>query len=70
MKSPYWMLIGFLMFLTGILSLIFIMVGLKIDFLSFIYNKGIFTILIQLFLMLGGIVIVYMSRTAREEDDE
>lgn len=70
MKRPFWLLIGFLMFLVGILSLIFIMVGLKINLLSFIYGKGVFTLLIQLMLTFGGMIIVYMSQIDRDEDAE
>ncbi len=70
MKRPFWLLIGFLMFLVGILSLIFIMVGLKINLLSFIYGKGVFTLLIQLILTFGGMIIVYMSQIDRDEDAE
>lgn len=70
MKNPYWMLVGFLMFMAGILSFIFLMVGLKITFLNFIYNKGIFTLLFQIFLLFGGMMILYMSYRARLDEDE
>lgn len=70
MKRPFWLLIGFLMFIVGILSLIFIMVGLKINLLSFIYGKGVFTLLIQLMLTFGGMIIVYMSQIDRDDDAE
>lgn len=70
MKRPYWMLLGFLLFLTGILSLIFSMVGLKLTYINFIYGRGVLTLLIQITFMLGGLIILYMSRMQHDDDDE
>ncbi len=70
MKNPYWMLVGFLMFLTGILSFIFLLVGLKITFLNFIYERGVFTVLFQILLLFGGMIIWYMSYRAQYDEEE
>lgn len=70
MKNPYWMLVGFILFLLGILSVIFSLVGLKIDILSAVYGKGVWTLLFQITLIIGGIIIIYMSKLAQEDDGE
>ena len=67
MNKPLWTAIGFGMFAIGILSLILSMVGLKLSFLNFMYSHGVFTLLIQIFLLFGGMVILYVARTSEEE---
>ena len=64
------MLAGFLMFLTGILSFIFLLVGLKITFLDFIYDRGVITTLLQVLMLFGGMIILYMSYRAQNEADD
>lgn len=68
MKKPIWSLIGFLMFSIGILSIILSLVGLKFTFLDFIYNNGVITVIIQLILLFGGIIVLYVARTSVNED--
>jgi hypothetical protein len=67
MRKPFWALIGFLMFGLGLLSLILALVGLKLTMLNWMYNHGVFSLLIQLFLLFGGIVILYVSRLDADE---
>ncbi len=67
MKRPLWTLVGFAMFATGILSVILWLVGLKLTFLNVIYNLGAATIIIQLILLFGGVIIMYVARTDQEE---
>jgi len=69
MNRPVWTIIGFVMFAIGILSVILALVGLKFTFLNFIYNHGLFTLIIQLFLLFGGMIILYVSRTSEEEEE-
>jgi hypothetical protein len=57
------------MFAIGILSVILALVGLKFTFLNFIYNHGVLTLVIQLFLLFGGMIILYVSRTSEEEQE-
>jgi hypothetical protein len=69
MNRPVWTIIGFIMFAIGILSVILALVGLKFTFLNFIYNHGVVTLIIQLFLLFGGMIILYVSRTSEEEEE-
>lgn len=69
MNRPVWTIIGFVMFAIGILSVILALVGLKFTFLNFIYNHGVLTLVIQLFLLFGGMIILYVSRTSEEEEE-
>lgn len=68
MKNPIWSIVGFVMFSIGILSIILSLVGLKFTFMDFIYNNGIVTVIIQLILLFGGMIILYVSRTAQVEE--
>jgi hypothetical protein len=71
MNKPLLTIIGFLVFSTGLLSVIFSMVGLRFTFLSWMYNHGIVTFIIQIVLLFGGIVILYWARTNDQNlDDE
>ena len=67
MNKPLWTTIGFVMFSIGILSLILSMVGLKLSFINFIYSHGVFTLLIQIVLLFGGMIILYVARTSEED---
>lgn len=69
MNRPVWTIIGFVMFAIGILSVILALVGLKFTFLNFIYNHGVLTLVIQLFLLFGGMIILYVSRTSENEQE-
>jgi hypothetical protein len=70
MNKPLWSVIGFVLFAIGVLSVILSMVGLKFTFMGFIYNHGIITTIIQLSMLFGGMIILYVARTAEEEDDD
>jgi hypothetical protein len=71
MNKPLFSIIGFLVFSIGLLSVIFSMVGLRFTFLSWMYNHGVATLIIQILLLFGGIVIWYVARTSEPplEDD-
>lgn len=68
MKKPMWSIIGFIMFAIGILSIILSLVGLKFTFMDFIYNHGVITVIIQLILLFGGVIVLYVARTSNEEN--
>lgn len=68
-NKPLWTLIGFVMFGLGILSIILSLVGLKLDMLGPIYNKGVFTFVLQLILLFGGMIIMYVARTSELNDE-
>jgi hypothetical protein len=67
MNKPIWTLVGFIIFCLGVLSLILSMVGLRFSFLSFIYDHGVLSLVIQVLAMFAGIVIMYVSRVSDEE---
>ena len=67
MNKPIWTLGGFIIFCLGVLSLILSMVGLRFSFLSFIYDHGVLSLVIQVLAMFAGIVIMYVSRVSDEE---
>ncbi|MBK9581130.1 MAG: hypothetical protein IPO48_04190 [Saprospiraceae bacterium] len=69
MKRPYLTLVGFIIFSLGILSLILSLVGLNFTFLNFIYNHGVLTVICQLLMLFGGMVIMYVSRVSDETEE-
>lgn len=68
MNKPLYTVLGFLFFAIGILSIIMSMVGLQFSFLSFMYNHGVMTVVIQLILLLGGMILLYVARTSDLEE--
>jgi hypothetical protein len=64
-----WAFVGFVSFALGVLSLILSLVGLKLTMFDFMYNHGIWTVLTQLILLFGGIIILYVARTTVSEED-
>jgi len=61
--KPYWMVLGFLLFSAGIISLILSLVGLEWSPIGFIYKFGGLTSLIfQLVLLISGVIMMYISR--------
>lgn len=63
-------LLGFLMVGMGILSFFLSTVGLDLVFLAWINELGGLTsLLIRLFLILGGFIVIYMSVTDFEKED-
>lgn len=64
-------IIGFLLFFFGFLSMILYLFagGLKISFLSFIDHFGtVPAFIIRLFMIFGGMVLFYVSRTGNSVD--
>ncbi|MBK9737879.1 MAG: hypothetical protein IPO92_24260 [Saprospiraceae bacterium] len=68
MNKPLWSMLGFVFFAVGILSIILLLVGLKFTFLNFMYNHGVLTMIVQLALLFGGMIMLYVSRTSSEEE--
>lgn len=68
MNKPLLSLIGFTMFTVGILSIILLLVGLKFTFLNFMYNHGVATVIVQLVLLFGGMITLYVARTSSDDD--
>lgn len=67
MKSPSLSVMGFIVFALGILSVILSLVGLKFTFLSFIYNHGVLSVIIQIVMIFGGLAMLYVARTSEDE---
>lgn len=66
-KRGLTVLLGFLLFLFGMLSLILLLVGLKLSFLVWIDYWGMaMGMVIRLVMIFGGVIIMYMrsSRNA------
>jgi len=70
MHRPVWTIVGFIMFSIGILSIILALVGLKFTLLGFLYNHGIVTFIIQLILLFGGMIILYVARIGNENEEK
>ena len=65
------MIIGFLLFVCGMLSLVLILIGANLSYLTWIDKPGSPRgILIRLFMIGGGLVISYLAlNPPRDEDD-
>lgn len=64
MKKAAWITVGFLMFILGFSALVLSLVGVKISFLTWIdYPGPLFGFLTRIFMIIVGIVIVYMTTT-------
>ena len=62
------MVAGFLLFLAGMLSLILSLVGLEWTPVAFIYGKGVWTLVMQVILLFGGIIMMYVARLEEEAE--
>jgi len=63
--------IGFLLFVLGVLSLVLILIGANLSYLAWIDKPGSPRgILIRIFMIGGGLVISYMALNPPEEEDD
>ncbi|MFT6333603.1 MAG: hypothetical protein ACI86M_000331 [Saprospiraceae bacterium] len=70
MKKGYATIIGYLLFLMGILSIILSMVGLQLTFLSWIQSFGTgVSIIIKIVMLFSGLIIMYISKMPTEDDN-
>ncbi len=70
MNKGYITIVGYLLFLAGILSIILSMVGLQLTFLSWISSFGAgASIIIKLVLLFSGLIIMYISKMPPEDED-
>lgn len=65
---PYLSIIGFVLFALGVLSVVMSMVGLKLTILDPIYKMGIWTVVLQVILIFGGMIMLYVSRIDIDEE--
>ena len=65
-------IVGFLLFVIGLLSLVLLLVGANLSILKFIDQGGrTLGLLLRLIMVFGGVVLVYLARTdwSKENDD-
>lgn len=72
MKKAAWVSVGFLLFTLGFSALVLSLVGVKLSFLVWLdYPGALFGFLAKIFMIIAGIVVVYMTVTDwREEERE
>lgn len=62
-NKPLWTIIGFLLLMSGILTIILSMVGLEWQPIAFIYSLGgPGSLLIQVSMIIAGFVILFIAR--------
>jgi len=67
MKSVY-SIGGYVLFVLGFLSILFSLVGIKLSFLAWIDNfSTVISLLIKIGMLLGGLIMMYMSRLDHSE---
>jgi len=69
MKRPLWVIIGFVMFGLGVLSLILSLVGLRFTLLGIMYDHGVVTLILQLLMVFGGAILMFVSRIDPEAEE-
>ncbi|MCC6725430.1 MAG: hypothetical protein IT258_13060 [Saprospiraceae bacterium] len=72
MKKTVWISVGFLLFILGFSALVLSLVGVKLSFLVWLdYPGALFGFLAKIFMVVTGIVVVYMATSNwREEEIE
>jgi hypothetical protein len=69
-KRNLLLLVGFLFFSTGFLSIVLSLIGFKFDFFSFLNSIGAgFAFLIYIFLVLTGIAMMYVAKSNPQVSD-
>jgi len=64
MKKTAWVTLGFLLFVFGFSSLVLSLVGVKFSFLAWLdYPGALFGFLMKIFMVVAGIVVVYLNVT-------
>jgi hypothetical protein len=70
MKKAAWITLGFLLFIFGFTTLVLSLVGVKISFLTWLdYPGPLFGFLAKIFMIVSGIVMVYMTSTDWKEEE-
>lgn len=67
MKKSYLSILGFVLFTIGFVSLMLMITGLRLSYISFIDNMGDLPgLLIRLSMIIIGIILVYVSRISTQ----
>ncbi len=70
MSKAIYSLLGFLLIIIGFLALILSLVGVQLSFLTWIDAPGqLFGFVVRLLMILGGIVIVVLTRSDWREEE-
>ena len=60
----FFMFLGFLLFIFGIVALVLMLVGLQLSFLAWLDSSSrMFGLTLRLLMVFGGIVMFYFART-------
>ncbi len=66
-RAMFFLIIGFLLFLSGFVALVLLLVGARISFLAFIdAGGGTLGLVIRLLMIFGGLTMVYIARNKFE----
>ncbi len=67
----FFMILGFLLFVLGVLSLVLILIGANLSYLAWIDKPGSPRgILIRIFMIGGGLVMSYMALNPPEQEED
>ena len=55
------------MFFVGTIALVLSLIGLRLSFLSFIDANPTIGLVVKLFLIIGGLMIVYLTKTIADD---
>lgn len=70
MKKAAWLIIGFLLFFIGFLSIILNIVGVEFSFLTWLdHLGGLMAFITKVLMIIGGIVILYLNSTNWKEEE-
>jgi uncharacterized membrane protein len=68
-RKGLWMLLGFLLFVTGFTAVVLQMVGVSWYFLSFLELPGrLFAFVAKVVMLLAGIIIIVLANTDWEQE--
>ncbi len=62
-RATFFLILGFLLFFTGFIALVLMLVGLQLSFMAFIDAPGrAFGFALRLLMVFGGVVMMYLAR--------
>ena len=71
MKKALWLTTGFLLFIFGFSALVLSIVGVQLAFLTWLDAPGgLFGMIAKILMIVAGIVIVYLTATDWQAEDE
>ncbi|MEO1258349.1 MAG: hypothetical protein AAFZ15_06115 [Bacteroidota bacterium] len=71
MKKTIWVTIGFILFIVGFTALVLSLIGVKLTYLTWIDKpSSLFGFIIRILMIIGGVVIVYLSVTDWRNQEE